>query len=281
MLGILGDIIESTRRTVAHAKSHRSLTDVTAAAKAAPPVRGFVAALTSPARPFAVIAEIKRKSPSAGLIRPEYAADSFAPESIARRYHAAGAAAISCLTDEPYFAGHLSFLPRVRQACPLPILRKDFIVDPYQLYEARAAGADAVLLIAECLDDADLVNLHRIARSLTLDVLLEIHDADQLTRCVSLLGQTWPANTLLGVNNRDLRTMTVDLANAERAVAAFGRPSLMVAESGIKTFSDLARLRAHGIRIALVGEHLMREPDPGLALSTLLGSYSTVPGVAT
>lgn len=272
MHGTLGRIVEQTRRTVAQSAARKPLAAVRAEASEATDTRGFVAAVTDPGRPFAVIAEIKRQSPSAGLIRPEYADVSFAPESIARRYHAAGAAAISCLTDEPFFGGKLSYLGRVRAACPLPVLRKDFIVDPYQVYEARAAGADAVLLIAECLNDRMLVELHALARSLTLDVLLEVHDTEQLRRAVGLMGP-WPAGTLLGVNNRDLRTMSVDLGHCERAVTEFAKPELMVAESGIRAFSDLARLRGHGIRIALVGEHLMRDPDPGRALSTMLGEY--------
>lgn len=274
MHGTLGRIVERTRRTVAESAARKPIDVIRQEAVEAGPTRGFVGAVTDPGRSFAVIAEIKRQSPSAGLIRPEYADMSFAPESIARRYHAAGAAAISCLTDEPFFGGKLSYLERIRAVCPLPVLRKDFIVDPYQMYEARAAGADAVLLIAECLEDRELVELHALARRLTLDVLLEVHDAGQLDRAVALMSPSrWPSGTLLGVNNRDLRTMVVDLGHCVRAVKQFGRPELMVAESGIRAFSDLSTLRGHGIRIALVGEHLMRDPDPGRALSTMLGEY--------
>lgn len=274
--GILGEIVRRTRLTVAESEVLRPVETVREVALASAPTRGFVQSVTALGVRFAVIAEIKRQSPSAGFIRPEYSDESFEPESIARRYHRAGASSISCLTNGPYFAGKLSYLPRVRGACPLPVLRKDFIVDPYQVYEARAAGADAVLLIAECLDDRALVDLHGLAQSLTLDVLLEVHDADQVRRVAGLWGGSrWPAGTLLGVNNRDLRTMKVDLGTCERAVEMFGRPEIMVAESGIKTFSDLIRLREFGIRIALVGEHLMRDPDPGRALSTMLNGFGS------
>lgn len=236
-----------------------------------PPPRDFHGALTAPGRTgVSVIAEVKRQSPSAGLIRPEYADDSFAPESIAARYHAGGAHAISCLTDEKFFAGRLAFINRIKARVPIPVLRKDFIIDPWQVWESRAAGADAILLIAECLDDPTLVALHALARSLQLSVLLEVHDLDNLARATSLVGAGTAPGTLLGVNNRDLRTMIVDLEQTIRLAGHLPNRSGLVSESGIRSKADLDRLALHGVNIVLVGESLMRERDPGDALVRLI-----------
>lgn len=240
-------------------------------ALAAPEPRNFFAAVTRPApNRSCIIAEIKRRSPSAGLIRPEYDTHLFSPEDIARRYHAAGASALSCLTNRRFFGGELAFLQRVKDAVSLPVLRKDFILDPWQVYESRAAGADAILLIAEALDDATLVDLLILAQQLHLTTLLECHSVENLLRVRPYVGFPHRAYALLGINNRDLASMTTDLAHTLRLADLVDDRSTLVSESGIKTPDDLRRLRAEGVRIALVGEHLMRHDDPGQALRDLL-----------
>ncbi len=237
------------------------------------PPRNFFAAVTQriPVRPTAVIAEVKRRSPWAGLIRPEYDGDGFDPAHIARRYHANGAAAISCLTDERSFGGHLSYIERIKDAVPLPVLRKDFIIDQWQLWESRAAGADAVLLIAECLNDSELVDMLILAQQLRLTTLLEVHGIESLLRVRPHVGFPHRSYGLLGINNRDLRSMKVDISHTVRLVDMVEDLNVLVSESGITTASDLVRLRSHGVRIVLVGEHLMRQDDPGAALADLLG----------
>lgn len=217
-----------------------------------------------------MIAEIKRRSPSAGWIRPEYEQPGFRPEDIARRYEASGAAAISCLTDAGYFGGDLSFIDRVKGAVGLPVLRKDFIIDEWQVYESRAAGADAILLIAECLREGHLLDLMILSQQLGMTVLLEVHGMEQLLRVLPHVGFPHPAYTLLGINNRDLTTMRVDLSHSLRLAEVVEDTRTLVSESGIMTPGDLRRLRGAGIRIALVGEHLMRSADPGRALEDLL-----------
>jgi indole-3-glycerol phosphate synthase len=240
------------------------------------PPRNFFQAVTRPMRHvrnpsgMAVIAEIKRKSPSAGLIRPEYDGDRFSPEAIATKYEANGASAISCLTDQPFFGGDLSFLQRIKAVCGLPVLRKDFIIHSYQLWESRAYGADAVLLIAECLTESQIVDYLILAQQLQLTALLEVHHMDNLLRVRPHVGFPHASYMLLGINNRDLDTMTVDLGHTLRLAELVEDRSVLVSESGIKSPKDLARLRAEGVRIALVGEHLMRQEDPGLALRALL-----------
>jgi indole-3-glycerol phosphate synthase len=220
----------------------------------------------------AVIAEIKRKSPSEGWMREEYADDdAFDPAAVATAYEAAGAKALSCLTDERFFAGRLDYIHRVRDACGLPVLRKDFIIDPYQVWESRAYGADAVLLIAECLREAELVDLMILAHELELTVLLETHSMDNLLRVRPHVGFPKASYTLLGVNNRDLSSMTTDLGHTLRMVDWVDDPSILVSESGIETPADLAKLRAAGVHIVLVGTSLMKQRDPGAALSALLG----------
>lgn len=217
----------------------------------------------------AIIAEIKRKSPSAGWIRPEYESDAFDPAAIARQYHAAGASAISCLTDERFFAGKLEFLFKVKDATPLPVLRKDFIIDPFQIWESRAAGADAILLIAECLSQSELVDLSILARELQLTTLIECHDMNNLLRALPHVGFPDRSYGLLGINNRDLTTMKVDLNHTTRLSVMIEDTSILVSESGIRTPADLRKLREVGVRIALVGESLMKEADPGAALLAL------------
>jgi len=267
----LDDIIAHKREEVARAKEAMPQERVRELALQQPPPRNFFAAVT---RHFknrsVVIAEIKRQSPSARLIRPEYAGDDFAPESIATKYHAAGASAISCLTDERFFGGHLSYIARIKAAVTLPVLRKDFIIDPWQLYESRAHGADAVLLIGECLTEGLLIDLLILAQSLKLTTLLEVHDMDTLLRVRPHVGFPHPSYALLGINNRDLSTMRVDLANTLRLADLVDDRGILVSESGIRSADDLARLREVGVRIALVGEYLMRAPNPGDALRELL-----------
>lgn len=238
----------------------------------AEPPRNFFAAVTRHGSDdtTAVIAEIKRRSPSAGLMRKEYAGEGFDPVVIARAYERAGARAISCLTDEPYFDGRLSYIERIKGAVSLPVLRKDFLVDPWQLWESRAAGADAVLLIAECLPEAVLVDMLILAQQLKMSVLLEVHDMDNLLKVRPHVGFPNPTSCLLGINNRDLSTMTVDLSHTTRLIDLVDDPSVLVSESGIRTPGDLQKLREVGVRIVLVGEHLMKQPDPGAALGTLL-----------
>lgn len=270
-------IIENTRSEVERAKAEVSLDQLKDRVRRSPPPRNFFAAVTRHDDRTAVIAEIKRRSPSAGLIRPEYDGEGFRPEDIARQYEANGAAAISCLTDTKFFGGRLDFIARVKDAVKIPVLRKDFIVEPYQLWESRAAGADAVLLIAECLSESRIVDMLILAQQLRLTVLLETHDVEQLLRVRPYVGFPHAKYALLGINNRDLRTMTVDLAHTLRLVDLVEDRSILVSESGIKTPADLARLRAAGVRIVLVGEHLMRADDPGLALRSLLNPNGVAP----
>ncbi len=268
----LAEIVAHKRVEVDRAKARTSIEEFQDRIAELSRPRNFFAAVTKhpSANHTAIIAEIKRQSPSAGLLRPEYADDSFDPATIARQYHAAGAAAISCLTDERYFSGKLSYIHAIRDAVPLPVLRKDFIIDPWQLWESRAAGADAILLIAECLREAELVDLSILARQLQLTALVEIHEMDNLLRMRPYVGFPARSYMLLGINNRDLSTMTVDLNHTFRLAEMVEDPRILVSESGIKTPDDLKRLRQHGVHIALVGESLMREPEPGAALERLL-----------
>ncbi|MFN9969530.1 MAG: indole-3-glycerol phosphate synthase TrpC, partial [Phycisphaerae bacterium] len=244
--GVLAEIVENTRREVEAAKAKLPLSELELLVAQEEPPRNFFAAVTHQQRnalDVSVIAEVKRRSPSAGLIRPEYDGDSFRPEDIAKKYHAAGAAAISCLTDSKYFGGDLSYIRRIKDAVPLPVLRKDFIVDPYQLWEARAAGADAVLLIAECLHEGEMLDLMILAQQLQLTVLLEVHDMESLLRVRPHVGFPHRSYSLLGINNRDLATMTVDINHTLRLADLTDDRSILVSESGIRTNRDLARLR--------------------------------------
>lgn len=268
----LAEIVAHTREVVAAAKARVPLGDLELEVAQADPPRNFFAAVANrrPPGTTAVIAEIKRKSPSAGWIRPEYQDEGFDPASIAHQYSEAGASAISCLTDEKFFAGHLSYIQRVKDACPLPVLRKDFIIDPYQLWEARAAGADAVLLIAECLTEGEIIDMLILGRQLQLTTLLEVHSMENLLRVRPHVGFPHAGYNLLGINNRDLTTMTTDIAHTTRLVDLVDDTGVLVSESGIRTPADLARLREAGVGIALVGEHLMRHERPGEALAALL-----------
>ena len=283
MQGVLKEIIDHKQREVAEAKARTSFSELEGLVAQAEPPRNFFGAVTHHPDAFhvSVIAEVKRRSPSAGLIRPEYAdllpprgpdsVPGFDPARVARRYHANGAVAISCLTDEHFFGGHLSFIERIKEAVPLPVLRKDFLIDPWQLWESRAAGADAILLIAECLTISQILDMLILAQQLGLTVLLETHSVDSLLRVRPHVGFPHPSYCLLGINNRDLSTQKVDLNHTLRLLDLVDEPSILVSESGIKANRDLTWLRHHNVRIVLVGEHLMRAEDPGAALATLLG----------
>ncbi len=269
----LEQIVAHKRREVKAAKSDADIAQFKEMIEELGRPRNFFSAVTAPSRTgrTAIIAEIKRKSPSAGQIRPEYAGDLFDPADIAKRYHANGAAAISCLTDRHYFDGDISFIHRIRDAVPLPVLRKDFIIDPWQIWESRAYGADAVLLIAECLNESEILDLMILAHELNLTTLVEVHSADNLLRLRPHVGFPARSYMLLGINNRDLATMKTDLNHTIRLVDLVEDKRILVSESGIRTKADLDRLRAAGVRIALVGESLMAEADPGAALAQLLG----------
>ncbi len=261
MSDILDKIIATKREELALLVQAEPFEAVHARAKAAGPLRGLRAALTRPpGEPVRVLSEIKRASPSAGAIRA--GAD---PAEIARAYASAGAAAISVLTDKPYFDGDLAFLQRVREAVPLPLLRKDFLIDPYQVAEARAAGADAILLIVAALSPKQLGELLAAAAQYDLDVLVEVHTQREAE--VALAAGT----TLLGVNHRDLRTFTIDMSLTGVVAPMLPPDVVLVAESGIKVPADLTLLGAVGAHAVLVGEQLMRAPDPAVALRALRG----------
>lgn len=221
--------------------------------------RGFRKALSRPGR--RVIAEVKRASPSQGVIRPD-----FDPVAIASGYEANGAAALSVVTEERFFSGSLRYLSDIASKVSLPVLRKDFVLDPYQLVEARSCGADAVLLIAAMLDEGALEDLHAEARSLSLDVLVEVHSEPELELALGI------GASLVGINNRDLRTFRVDLGVAEALLPRVPPHALAVCESGIRDVEQVERLEASGGRVFLVGETLMRAEDPGAKLAELLGA---------
>jgi indole-3-glycerol phosphate synthase len=212
-----------------------------------------------------VIAEVKRQSPSAGLIR-----EDFDPIAIARQYTEAGASAISCLTDELFFGGHLGYIQQIKDAVPLPVLRKDFIVDEYQIWEARAANADAVLLIAEVLTEAELLDMMILSQRLGMTTLVEAHEVENVLRVRRHIGFPHAGYSLMGINNRDLKTMDTDIGHTLRVLELIDNTSVVVSESGIRTREDLERLRQAGVNIVLVGEHLMREEEPGEALRAML-----------
>lgn len=260
MSSILARILDRKREEIAAAKLARPAPELLREAAAAPATRSLADALRRPVgAPVRAIAEIKRASPSAGPIRP--GAD---PAAIAADYAAGGAAAISVLTDRDFFDGDLAFLAAARGACDRPLLRKDFLVDEYQLVEARAAGADAVLLIVAALDDDQLAALLSAARGLGLDALVEVHDEREADRAVAAGAH------LIGVNHRDLATFAIDMGLTARLAGRLGDDVILVGESGIKTRDDVRALGAAGAHAVLVGESLMRAPSPGRALKELL-----------
>ncbi|MEX2582761.1 MAG: indole-3-glycerol phosphate synthase TrpC [Gemmatimonadota bacterium] len=255
MPGVLSAIVGTKRAEVRRLEARREA--IEEAMLRAPPPRGFRAALAAPER-VALIAECKRRSPGAGDILPD-----LDPVTLTAGYERAGASALSVLTDRSYFGGGLGDLVAVRGATAIPVLQKDFVVSPIQLLEARAAGADAVLLIVRILSGSVLAELHAEALALGMDVLVEVHDAAELERAVAL------GADLIGINNRDLATFTTDLATTERLAAAAPRDAVLVSESGIRTAADVERLGWAGVDAILVGETLLRAPDPEAAAAAL------------
>jgi indole-3-glycerol phosphate synthase len=256
---ILDDILARKQAEVAAAKERLPERELAARLADAPPVRDFAAALAD-ANGIGLIAEIKKASPSAGIIRAD-----FDPVAIAGTYEAHGAACLSVLTDETFFQGRLQDLADVRGAVGIPVLRKDFLIDRYQVLEARAAGADCVLLIAECLDDGRLRELSSCAADLGMESLIELYDPENLDRVLQLEPR------LVGVNNRNLRTFVTDLDHSLSLLDRIPDGTLFVSESGIRTRGDVERLSAAGVDAILVGESLMRSPDIGRAVDELLG----------
>jgi len=265
MADILADIAAYKREDVRARKAARSQTDVDLAAKSASAPRGFRAALERAHAPgrLALIAEIKKASPSRGLIRAD-----FDPPALARAYEAGGAACLSVLTDRPSFQGDDAYLTAARDATTLPALRKEFLVDPWQVAESRALGADAILVILAMIDDSLASELLSEAKRLGMDALIEVHDEAEMARATALGGD------LIGVNNRDLRTFVTDLAVTERLTALAPLTALLVTESGISGPADMTRLEASGARAMLVGESLMRQADVAAATRALLGDHA-------
>jgi indole-3-glycerol phosphate synthase len=263
MSDILQRIVEVKRAEIAAARPRRSAADLQELARAQSAPRGFAAAMRAKAArgDAAVIAEIKKASPSKGVLR-----ERFEPAAIAASYAKHGAACLSVLTDVQFFQGHEDYLKAARAACALPVIRKDFLIDPYQVLEARAMGADCVLLIAACLADGQMAELEAAAREQGMDVLVEVHDGAELDRALRL------ETPLLGINNRNLRSFEVTLDTTLGLMGRVPADRLLVTESGILGAADVAKMRAAGVHAFLVGEAFMRAPDPGVALAALFGS---------
>jgi len=257
---ILQKILQRKREEVALRNAAVPLGELEQLAQTAPPVRGFVRALreSMAAGRSAVIAEIKKASPSKGLLR-----ENFDPAAIATSYQTGGASCLSVLTDVDFFQGADEYLQQARAACSLPVLRKDFVLDPYQVYEARALGADCILLIVAALGDAALLELLRLADDLGMDALVEVHDAAEMQRALAM-----PAS-LIGVNNRDLRTFQTSLQTTLALLPGFPPERLLVTESGIHTRDDVQLMRSNGVHAFLVGEAFMKADDPGERLAEL------------
>ena len=259
MADILDKIIDSKRAEVHARRTAEPLEQLKDRVRSMPKCRNFYKAVTKPNnRGINVIAEIKKASPSAGLIR-----DDFDAVAIAQIYQKCGADAISVLTDEKYFKGRLEYIEQVKQAVALPVLRKDFIIDTWQIYESRAAGADAILLIAEALKPAELMDMMITACELTLTVLLEVHSADTLLQLRSLVGFPGKGYSVLGINNRDLKTMKVDINNTSRLIELADKDGngKFVSESGIKTRADVEKLKKLGVSACLIGQSLCESTD--------------------
>jgi indole-3-glycerol phosphate synthase len=263
MSDILNQIIAVKREEVAAAQKKIPFTAMRADAESRVLTRDFEGALRRKidAGKSAVIAEIKKASPSKGVLRAE-----FIPADIAQSYAEAGAACLSVLTDRQFFQGQTDYLKQARASCDLPVLRKDFMVDPYQIYESRAMGADCVLLIAACLEDGQMAELEAIARSLDMAVLVEVHDKPELDRALKL------KTPLLGINNRNLRSFEVSLDTTLNMLADVPVDRVLVTESGILTKDDVKKMRDAGVYAFLVGEAFMRADDPGAALAALFGT---------
>ncbi|WP_370176445.1 indole-3-glycerol phosphate synthase TrpC [Sphingobium abikonense] len=260
MTNKLIEICDVKRQGVARRKATTSIASLQARAAVQTPPRGFRRALdAASASGFGLIAEVKKASPSKGLIRAD-----FDPPAHAAAYAAGGAACLSVLTDEPYFQGSDDYLVAARGACPLPVLRKDFMVDPWQVLESRALGADAILIIVAALDDGQMREIEDAALGLGMDVLIEVHDEGELDRALALRSR------LIGVNNRDLRDFSVDFARTYELVGKAPAGCTFVAESGLGSHDDLVAMSAHGVRCFLVGETLMRQADVEAATRTLL-----------
>ena len=262
MSDILSQIVAVKHNEVAESKRQKPLAAVRMDAESRLQTRDFVGAIQRKiaAGHPAVIAEVKKASPSKGVLRAD-----FIPADIAQSYAEFGAACLSVLTDRQFFKGQPDFLKQARASCALPVLRKDFMVDPYQVYESRVMGADCILLIAACLDDAQLADMEALALSLDMAVLVEVHDGAELDRALRL------KTPLIGINNRNLKTFEVDLNITLSLMARVPEGRLLVTESGITTSADVQRLRAAGVQAFLVGEAFMRAEEPGVALSELFG----------
>jgi len=254
---ILQTIIENKQRELQHLKPKTSIEQFREKIAQMPRCRNFYQAVTKKnPRAINVIAEIKKASPSAGIIRAD-----FDPVEIAKIYQDCGADAISVLTDEKYFHGRLEYIQQVKQAVNLPILRKDFIIDPWQIYEARAAGADAILLIAEALKPGELMDMIITASELTLTVLLEVHEADSLLAVRSLIDFPKSGSTILGINNRNLKTMEVDLKTTARLIELLEEKKPVVTESGIRNHRDVNKMKRFGVSAILIGQSLCQQQD--------------------
>ncbi len=263
MSDVLERICADKRAFVAERKRRTPFSEIEAAAAAAESPRGFIAALRAAVASgrYGLICEIKKASPSKGLIRAD-----FDPPALARAYHDGGGTCLSVLTDEPYFQGHDDYLRAARAAVPLPCLRKDFMLEPYQIAESRALGADCVLLILAALEDAQASELEAAAMDFGMDVLIEVHDGAELDRALRLV------SPLVGINNRNLKTLTVDIATTETLAANLPGDRLLVSESGLYTPLDLARMQRSGASCFLVGESLMRQADVAAATRALLAT---------
>ena len=271
MSSILEQIVQTKREEVAQRQAHAPLEQLKETITTIGRPRNFFQAVTrNPKKAMNVIAEVKRASPSAGVIKAD-----FDPVQIARAYADAGADALSVLTDEKYFHGKLEYIHAVRDAVKLPVLRKDFIIDPYQIYESRAAGADAILLIAECLETSQMIDLQILATELNLTCVIEVHDMDNLMRVRDhVIGFPHRSYSLLGINNRNLRTFKVDVGNTLRLAELVEDRSVLVSESGIQSREDVKKLHASGVRAVLIGETLMRSNDPAAKMRELFAPLS-------
>jgi len=267
LANILDKIIADKRAEVQSRQLQTSLEKLKEQIRSLPRCRNFYKAVTRPnSRGINVIAEVKKASPSAGVIR-----EDFDPVAIAQTYKKCGADAISVLTDEKYFQGRLEYINQIRQAVDLPVLRKDFIIDLWQVYESRAAGADAILLIAEALKPGELMDMMIAAAELTLTVLLEVHRADTLLGVRSLIGFPKIGYSVLGINNRNLTTMEVDLNTTSRLAELIDNKNELVTESGIKTRADVEKLKSAGVRAVLIGQTLCENPDIEEKFAELFG----------